>query len=168
MYICLYRYVEHTKTFIMHIGIRKTREIGSGTKLFITFLSLRFFHMRRERHNFFLCWLFHLTPSRAAPPPKTTGLASASSENRLASSKPKSQLSRSEFKSQLTVFFCQIPKTSALLGMTSFTSPVSFPICFFLLWHLWLSHSPRTRVNTCTQCMHLTNPCTKPKGSQIN
>ena len=40
---------------------------GSGTKLFITFLSLRFFNMRRERHNFLLCWLFHLTPPRAAP-----------------------------------------------------------------------------------------------------
>ena len=33
----------------------------------------------------------------------------------------------------------------------------------FLLWHLWLSHPPRTRVNTCTQCVHLTNPCTKRK-----
>ena len=52
-------------------------EIGSGTKLFITFLTLRFFDMRRERererererarHNFFLCWLFYLTPPRAAP-----------------------------------------------------------------------------------------------------
>ena len=28
-------------------------EIGSGTKLLFTFLSLRFFDMRRERHNFF-------------------------------------------------------------------------------------------------------------------
>ena len=38
---------------------------GSGTKLFITFLSLRFFDMRRD--NFFLCWLFHLTQLREAP-----------------------------------------------------------------------------------------------------
>ena len=32
-----------------------------------------------------------------------------------------------------------------------------------LLWHLWLSHPPRARVNSCTQCVHLTNPCTKQK-----
>ena len=36
----------------MYIGNPKTLKIGSGTKLFITFLSLRFFDMRRERHNF--------------------------------------------------------------------------------------------------------------------
>ena len=38
------------KRFTMFIKIRiwKTREIGSGTKLFITFLSLRFFDMRRK------------------------------------------------------------------------------------------------------------------------
>ena len=36
-------------------------------KTFITFLSLRFFNMRRERHNFFLSWLFHLPPPRVAP-----------------------------------------------------------------------------------------------------
>ena len=45
-------------------------------------------------------------------------------------------------------------------------SPISY--LGFLLWHLWLSHPPRARVNTCTQCVHLTNPCTKPKGSQPN
>ena len=39
-------------------GNPEIHEIGSGTKLFITFLSLRFFDMRRERHNFLLCWLF--------------------------------------------------------------------------------------------------------------
>ena len=56
----------------------------------------------------------------------------------------------------------------SLPGMMSFTSPVPFLIWGFLLWHLWLSHPPRMRVNTCTQCVHLTNPCTKPKGSKPN
>ena len=41
----------------MHTSYRygnpKTLEIGSGRKLFITFLSLRSFNVRRERHNFF-------------------------------------------------------------------------------------------------------------------
>ena len=104
-----------------HRGSEK-HEIGSGTKLLFTFLSLSFFDMRRERHNFFLCWLFHLSPPRAAPPLQTIGLASVSFENRL---------SCSEFKSQLTAFF-QIFKSSALPGLTSFTSPVSFLSGFFV------------------------------------
>ena len=35
--------------------------------MFITYRMFKVFDMRRERHNFFLCWLFHLTPPRAAP-----------------------------------------------------------------------------------------------------
>ena len=50
----------------MRIGIWK-HKIGPGTKLLFTFLSLRFFDMRRERHNFFLCWLFHLNPTTCGP-----------------------------------------------------------------------------------------------------
>ena len=46
-----------------------------------------------------------------------------------------------------------------------FISITPGPISFLgvLLWHLWLSHPPRARVNTCTQCVYLTNPCTKRK-----
>ena len=83
----------------------------------------------------------------------------------------KNCLPSSSVESQLSVFFFQIPKSSALPGMTSFTSPV-ISYLGLLLWHRWLSHPPRTRVNTCAQCVHLTNPCTnrkvlsltKPKG----
>ena len=42
----------------IYIGNPEICEIGSAMKLFITFLSLRFFDMRWERHNFLLCWLF--------------------------------------------------------------------------------------------------------------
>ena len=85
IYIYIYRSQNTTKIWIRkieicslnvhnvhkHIGIRKHSKhlrlsFGSGTKLFTTFLSLRLFDMRRERHNFFLCWLFNLTPPRAA------------------------------------------------------------------------------------------------------
>ena len=31
------------------------------------------------------------------------------------------------------------------------------------LWHLWLLYPPPARVNTCAQCGHLTNTCTKWK-----
>ena len=149
------RNIQTRKTFTnvhKHCNPKK-HEICSGTKLFITFLSLRFFDMRRERHNFFLGWLFHLTPPGAAPSPQTIGLASASSENRLPLSKSKSQLSRSEFQSQLAAFF-QISKSLAFPGMTSFTSSGSISYLGFLLWHLWLSHPPLAHVNTCTQCVH--------------
>ena len=62
-------------------------------KLLFTFLSLRFFDMRRERetisfHAEFSIW----PPPCAAPLPQTTGLASASSENRLPFSSVESQL----------------------------------------------------------------------------
>ena len=114
--------------------------------------------MRRERHtNFFLCWLFHLTPPRAAHFIDPNWSHRGETKNRLPSSR---------LESQLTIFF-QIPKSSALPGMTSFTSPVFIFYLGFLLWHLWLSHPPRVRVKTCTQCVHLTNPCTKRKALRL-
>ena len=90
--------------------------------------------MRRERHSFFLCLLFHLTP--------------------LASSKP---------KSQLTVFFKFQNPPPITFGHDVIHVPGHISYLVFLLWHLWLSHPPRVCVNTCTQCVHLTNPCTKRK-----
>ena len=92
---------------------------GSGTKLFITFLSLRFFDMRRERHNFFLCWLFVY---RQCSTPRLNKCAAhfvdpnwsrlGETKNRLPFSRLESQLFHSEFKSQLSTFF-QIPKSLA-------------------------------------------------------
>ena len=65
----------------------------TGTKLLFPFLSLRFFDMRRERNTQFLSMLtFPSDPHHVRPPPQTTGLASASSENRLPSSSIESQL----------------------------------------------------------------------------
>ena len=133
----------------------KTLEIGSGTKLFITFLSLRFFGMRRERDTVSFYADFSIWP-----PPQITGLASASSESRP---------SCSEFKSQLTAFF-QIPKYSARrFRAWRYSRPRSHdPIWGFYCDICDCRIHPRARVNTCTQCVHLTNPCTKPKGSQHN
>ena len=108
---------------------------------------------------------FPSDPTTCGTPSQTTGLASPSSENRLASSKP---------KSQLTVFFFfkyQNPQPIASVhDIIHFPGHISS--LGLLLWHLWLSHPPRARMNTCTQCVHLTNPCysrnvlslTKPKG----
>ena len=130
----------------------------SGTKLLSTFLSLRFSDMRRERHSFLLCWLFHMTPPRTAPRHKLLVWPRRAPEN---------QLSSSSVESQLTVFFFSNPQIlSASLPGFYIPGPISY--LGLLLWHLWLSHPPCVRVNTCTQCVHLTNPCTKPKGSQHN
>ena len=87
MYICSHSY-RNPKTL-------ETLDdsLGPGTKLLFTFLSLRFFDMKRERDTQFLTMLtFPSDPTTCGTPPQTTCLASASSENRLASSKSKSQL----------------------------------------------------------------------------
>ena len=92
----------------------------SGTKLLLPSWLLGFQHEERET-QFLLCWLFHLTQQRAAHLVDPTGLALLRLENQLASSR---------FKSQLTTFFQKSPQilSPSLLGMTSFTSPVLFPI----------------------------------------
>ena len=92
---------EIDRMFIYAYRNPKTLEIGSGTKLLFTFLSLRFFDMRRERHTiFFLCWLFHLTPPCAAPFVEPNWSRLGETKNRLPSSR---------LESQLTAFF-QIPQ----------------------------------------------------------
>ena len=132
----------------MYIRNPEIYEIGSGTKLLFTFLSLRFFDMRRERHNFFLCWLFHLTPPRAAH---------FVDPNR-------SRLDYLPLDSNLNYCFFQISKSSARrFRAWRHSRPRFISYLGFLLEHLWLSHPPCARVNTCTQCVHLTNPCTKRK-----
>ena len=114
-----------------------------------TFLSLRFFEMRRKRHNFFQCWLFvhrqlsTLWLNHVRPPPQTTGLASASSENRLSSSR---------HESQLCLFSNPKILSSSLPGMTSFTSPVLFTI-----WGFYFNISdchihPRVREHLHSMC----------------
>ena len=109
-----------------YIGNPEIYEIGSGTKLFITFLSLRFFDMRRERHTISFYADFSIwTPPRASPPPQTTGMASVSSKNRLPSPRleshlqltqqtrsarsAQSRLASPRSESQLTGFFSNPP-----------------------------------------------------------
>ena len=141
--------------FIRNLEIYETLwrlSFGSGTKLFITFLSLRFFYMRRERHTQFLSKLTFLSePHYVRHISLTpTGLAEA-----------RSKIDCLPLDLNLNyLFIFKSPKSSAL---PSFTSPDVISYLGFLLWHPWLSHPPRARVNTCAQCVHLTNPCTKRK-----
>ena len=114
-----------------------------------------------KRDTQFLSMLtFPSNPTTCGTPLQTTGLASASSEN---------QLPASSVESLLTVFFFKFQNPQPIASghdVIHVPGPISY--LRFLLWHLCLSHPPRTRVNTCTQYVHLTNPCTKPKGSQPN
>ena len=129
-------------------------------KTFITF-KFRFSHEERETQFFYAdcssIVSFQLTDStiaRAHPAVhKVTGLAQVWKINLLCLS--------SNLNSLLLCKITKNPRPS-LPGMTSFTSPVKFPIWgFYCDCHIACMH-----VNTCTQCVHLTNPCTKPKGSK--
>ena len=87
---------------------------------FITYLTFKF-STRGEIDIIFTMLTVLLTPPRASHLVDPTGLASPRFENQLASSR---------FKSQLTAFFQKSPKilTLSAPGMTSFTTPVTFPI----------------------------------------
>ena len=156
----------------INIGIRKTRNTYYSLFWFCyeTFIYLFEFKVFRheERETQFLSMLTVRTSSaldsltqqtRSTFRRPPTGLASASSENQLASSKS---------KSQLTAFFKFQNPQAVASGHEVIHIPSPIFSLGFLLWHLWLSHPPRVRVNTCTQCVHLTNPCTKLKDSQPN
>ena len=111
----------------------------SGTKLFITFLSLRFFDMRRERHTQFLSKLtFPSDPTTCGTfrrPQKSTIFC-------------KTRISTNCF---LCFFFkFQHPP---LLGMTSFTSPVSLSVWVFYCDISYCHIRPRAREH-----LHSTNP----------
>ena len=83
--------------------------------------------MRRERHNFFLCWLFHLTPPFAAPRRKL-----------VVSPRRTPKINYLPLASNLNCFF-QIPKSSAhrFQAWRHSHPHVHFLSGFFLLWHLF-------------------------------
>ena len=148
---------------ITHVGIRKTRNTYDSLFWFRyeTFIYLFEFKVFRheERDNFFLCWLFHLTPPRAAPHCKLLVWPRRA---------PKIDLLRpSPNLNKLFFFFFKFQNPQPIAcGHDVIHIPGQISYLGFLLWHLWWSHPPRARVNTCTQCVHLTNRYMKPKGSQ--
>ena len=97
---------------------------------FITFFKFRFFNTRRE--TIFLCWLFvhrqlstHWPDQRACAPHRPqTGLASPTSEKIY-------MLRLSPNLNSLLLFKIVKNPSPSLPGMTSFTSPVLFPIWVF-------------------------------------
>ena len=64
--------------------------------------------------------------------------------------------------------FFKIPKSSVrfrCVTSTSLCNPVSH---LGLLWHLWVKRPLCARAWTPVLILHLSNPCTEPKGSQLN
>ena len=113
-------YTSEIRTCEMYIG---NPEIGSGTKLLFTFLSLRFFDTRRERHNFFNKCAAHFVD------PNLSCLGET--KNRLISSRLESQVT--------VIFFFSNSKILSASGHDIIHFPGLIYYLGFSLWHLWLS-----------------------------
>ena len=131
-----------------------------------------FRHEERERHNFFLCWLFHLTPPRAAHfvdpqllSPRRDQKSTCFVQAQISAPTHPTNVQSSGLNNVWisTNFFFQIPQILSASRHDVIHVPGPIFHLGFLLWHLWLSHPSRTRGNTCAQCVHLTNPWTKRK-----
>ena len=119
---------------------KRIYEIGSGTKLFITF-ELKRFSTWGERGTIFLCWL---VLHRHFSTQLTRGARSA--QSRLASPSSESQPSCSEAGTQLCFFSNLSPRFRCV---TSPKYPGFNSYLGFLFWYLWMIHPLRARVNTC-------------------
>ena len=139
------------KTYIEcpNLEIRKTRnDFSVQVRNFLLPLSLKVFrHKEREAQSFY-----------SAPPHLVRHLPKASA------SKRKSTL----LVSTLLTFF-KFPKSSArfrCVTSPALGNPVSYlGYCDISEWHV---RCPRARVWTPVLMLHLSNPCTVPKGSQPN
>ena len=123
----------------MHRNPKNTRNtddsLCSGTKLLLPSCLLGFQH--EERETIFTMLTVPSDPSTrgASRRPNWTRLGSDLNSLRPASNPNSAGLPGPESESQLTAFFQKSPKifSPSLPGMTSFTSPVLFPIQVFLL-----------------------------------
>ena len=117
--------------------------------------------MRRERHNFFICWLFHLTPPRAAHFADPQLVSPRRDKESNCFLYIQISTSCSEYKSQLTAYFSN-PQNPHRFREWCLSRPRSHFISGVLIMTSDCHIRP-ARVNTGAQCVHLTNPCTKRK-----
>ena len=142
-----YRSKNTTKIWVHEIDIGNPEIYETPATLFLGFRYKTFIYLfeykvfrHEERQTHLLTRLtFPSDPTTCGTPPQTTGLASASSENQLASS---------ESKSQLTDFFFKFPNPQPIPSRPG--GGISY--LGFLLWYLWLSHSPRAWTPALTVC----------------
>ena len=142
----------------INIGIRKAQNAYDslfwfGYETFIYLFEFKVFR-RKERETQFLSMLTF--PSD----PTTCGTFC------------RPQLVLPRWDQNSTTFLKTRISTTVFFQISKILSPsrhdvihIPCPIFYLgiLLWHLWLSYPPHMHVNTCAQCVHLTNPCTKRK-----
>ena len=146
------------RMFITHIWItgipkheKHLRLLSSGTKLFYYLWVKSFFDIRRKIQSFYAD--FSICPKPRATPAARPRRAS------------ESQPSSSDRKTQLTDF-SQISAHAS--GVWRHSHPWSYPLSgIFIVTSLNDTSAPRARDHL-RSCLHLTNPCTEPKGSQPN
>ena len=150
----------HMFIMFVRIEIRKTRNtddsLGTRTKLLLPSLSLGFRHEERESQFFYAdsssIVSSQLTDQTNARTPRSpqTGLAL-----------PKFEKSTRFVQVQISTN-CFFPKSLKIPAhrFRAWRHYIPSPICSlgFLLWHLWLSHPPRTRMAPCVNVC--TYPCT--------
>ena len=142
-----HKYIEHRNP-----ETRKTLyDFLVQVRNFLLPLSLKVFR-HKERDTIFLCWLFHLpqTTCDTCPRPRRAS---------------ESQLSSSDHKTQL-IDFSQISAHAS--GAWCHSHPWSYPLPgIFIVTSLNDTSAPRAREHR-RSCLHLTNPCTEQKGSQLS
>ena len=114
-----------------------------------------------ERDTIFLCWLLLHCQLSTQP---THGARSA--QSRLASPRYESKLSRSDAGTQLTDFFQLLKSSAHTSGAWRHPRPLVPITGIFILTSLNGTFSPRAWIPALM--LHLTNPCTEPKGSHPN
>ena len=131
---------------------------SSGSKLLLPSRLLGWQHEVRETH-FLLCWLFYLTPPRAAHLVDPTGLTSPRLKNQLAS--PRSE-------SQQTLFFSKITQNPqpivSVHDVIHIPSHISYPVFYYDICDCHILHAPAWKpvLNVCP------STCTKPNSSKPN
>ena len=151
-------------------GIRKTRNIddflGSGTKLLLSSSSLGY-STRGERDTQFFYADCSSIRQLSTHWPNQRAFAPHSPQNTMAS--PRSEKSTRLVYVQISThrFYSKSLRIPAhCFRAWRHSHPPSYFLSGVLLWHLWLLHPPRSRVNTCVN--GCTYTCSKPKGSKPN
>ena len=140
-----------------NLEIRKTHyDFSVQVQNFLLPLSLKVLqHKERETHSFYSSFFIRPPPNLVRHLPK----ASASKSTLLIRCPVSTLLTFFKFRKSSARFWC----------VTSFAlaSPVSH---LGLLWHLWVTclFCLRACARTPMLMLHLSNPCTEPKGSQPN
>ena len=144
-------FIQIRKTFTnvhTYTEIRKTRNWFRYETFIYLFEFKVFWRAERERHNFFNKRTAHFVNPNCS--------RFSESKKRLRSSRLESQLTRSGFKYQLTVFFFKFQNPQRFRAWRHSPPRSYFLSGFFIVTSLIVTF-------TCTQCVYLTNPCTKRK-----